>query len=206
MPRKRLSSELRKEQILDATLQIISESGLPAVNTSEIARRVGIVPSALYRHFKDMESLIDALLDRTLERLIENMGKVTSSPGDLLSRLRQIFLLHLQMLRRSPGISKLVFSDAVAFGLPRRREKVFSIVDSYMQGISSLVLRGQEQGQIERSVEPRAVAFSLVSLAQNVGIMLYMTSGKSDFSKVAESAWSIFESGLTAREKISREV
>ena len=44
---------MRQEQILDTTLEIISEKGLAGVNTSEIAQRVGIVPSALYRHFEN---------------------------------------------------------------------------------------------------------------------------------------------------------
>jgi len=47
MTRNRLSSTLRQEQILDTTLDIIAEKGVGGVNTSDIAQRVGIVPSAL---------------------------------------------------------------------------------------------------------------------------------------------------------------
>ncbi|NLD05703.1 MAG: helix-turn-helix transcriptional regulator, partial [Synergistaceae bacterium] len=59
MARSRVSSTVRQKQILDITLEIIAEKGLGGVNLSEIAQRVGIVPSALYRHFENKEALID---------------------------------------------------------------------------------------------------------------------------------------------------
>lgn len=66
---------MRQEQILDTTLEIIAEKGLAGVNTSEIAQRIGIVPSALYRHFENKDALIDALLDRTHSILLKMSGK-----------------------------------------------------------------------------------------------------------------------------------
>jgi len=206
MARTRMDSGLRKEQILDATLAIIAESGHPGVNTSEISRRVGIVPSALYRHFRDKEQLIDALLERTRGRLLENIENIASRAGDPVRRLRQILLLHLQMIRENPGIPKLVFSDAVAFGTLQRKNKLFSIMEAYMKNIEEVVVRGQEEGKIPGGILPRAAAFALVSLAQNVGIILNLTEGKIDMTSEAESAWKVFEHGFIKNENTGQEV
>jgi AcrR family transcriptional regulator len=206
LARTRLSSELRKEQILDATLAIISENGHPGVNTSEISRRVGIVPSALYRHFKDKEQLVDALMERTRERLLGNFDRIGGKTGDPLRLLREIFSLHLKMIRDNPGIPRLVFSDAVAFGTARRRNRLFSILDAYMEKIEDLLSRGQVEECISRDISPRGAAFALVSLAQSVGMILNLTEGNTDMTPEARSAWNIFERGITPEQKTSKEV
>lgn len=206
LARTRLSSNLRKEQILDATLAIIAESGHPGVNTSEISRRVGIVPSALYRHFQDKEQLVDALLERTRERLLGNIEHLAGRSGDPVRLLKQILLLHLQMIRENPGIPKLVFSDAVAFGTFERKNKLFSILNAYMKHIEDVVVRGQEKGKISRDILPRTAAFTLVSLAQNVGIILNLTGGKIDMTSEAESAWRLFEQGFIKNKITGQEV
>ena len=98
MSRKRLSSTLRQQQILDTTLEIIAEKGVGWVSTAEIAQRVGIVPSALYRHFESKEALIDALLDRTHMILFENVRKMTLKKSDPKEDLKSLFLLHLEFI------------------------------------------------------------------------------------------------------------
>lgn len=200
LARKRLGSELRKEQILDATLEILAEKGHSAVNTSEISRRVGIVPSALYRHFKGKEDLIDALLERTENRLREILENISAETGGPLARLKRLFSLHIQMIRKNPGIPKLIFSDAVAFGAPQRRKKLFSILETYMKNLESIVVMGQEDGTISRNILPRAAAFTLVSLTQTTGIMLNLTENEVDITPAAESAWVIIERGIIAEE------
>ena len=206
MARTRLDSGLRKEQILDATLAIIAENGHPGVNTSEISRRVGVVPSALYRHFKDKEQLVDALLERTRERLLGNFDRIGGKTGDPLRLLREIFSLHLQMIRDNPGIPRLVFSDAAAFGTLQRKNKLFSILNAYMKNIENIVIRGQKEEKISRDILPRAVAFALVSLAQNVGLIFNLTGGTINMAPEAESAWRLFEKGLIRNENTRQEV
>lgn len=193
MTRNRLSSTLRQEQILDTTLEIIAEKGVGGVNTSDIAQRVGIVPSALYRHFENKEALIDALLERTHKVLTENVRKITLKSSPSGENLKSLFLMHLEFIRKNPGIPKLVFSDAVVTGSPERREKLFSIVKTYTDRLAEIAEKGQKQGDIFSDISPEAVAFSMVSFVQYTGLILNLTDGRSDLGALAESAWSYIE-------------
>ena len=187
---------MRQEQILDTTLEIISEKGLGGVNTSEIAQRVGIVPSALYRHFENKEALIDALLDRTHKVLFENVKKISLGPTGASKNLRSLFLLHIEFIRKNPGIPKLVFSDAAVFGSPERKEKVFVIVKNYMNKLTEIAEKGRLEGDFSQDISPEAVAFSMVSFAQHVGLISNLSDGKTDMSKLAELAWSYIEKAI----------
>ena len=196
MSRKRLSSTLRQQQILDTTLDIIAEKGLGGVSTSEIAQRVGIVPSALYRHFESKEALIDALLDRTHMILFENVRKMTLKKSDPKEDLKSLFLLHLEFIRKNPGMPKLVFSDAAVFGSPERKEKVLSIVKNYMNKLTEIAEKGRREGDFLQDTSPEAVAFSMVSFVQYVGLISNLSEGKTDIGELAEQAWSYIERGI----------
>lgn len=193
MVKKRVSSTLRQQQILDITLEIIAEKGLGGVNLSEIAQRVGIVPSALYRHFENKEALIDALLDRTHKTLFENVKKIALKSSSASENLRSLFLLHLKFIRKNPGIPKLVFSDAAVLGSPERKEKVLSIVKKYMSKLTEIVEKGRREGEISSDISPEAVAFSMLSFVQYVGIISNLSDGETDLGESAERAWSYIE-------------
>ena len=51
-----------KEKILDAALELFSQKGFEGTNLQQIADAVGIVKSALYRHFKSKDELWDCLV------------------------------------------------------------------------------------------------------------------------------------------------
>ena len=196
MSRKRLSSTLRQQQILDTTLEIIAEKGVGGVSTAEIAQRVGIVPSALYRHFESKEALIDALLDRTHMILFENVRKMTLKKSDPKEDLKSLFLLHLEFIRKNPGMPKLVFSDAAVFGSPERKEKVLSIVKNYMNKLTEIAEKGRRDGDFLQDISPEAVAFSMVSFVQYVGLISNLSDGKTDIGELAEQAWSYIERAI----------
>lgn len=196
MPRKRLTSTMRQEQILDTTLEIIAEKGLSGVNTSEIAQRIGIVPSALYRHFENKDALIDALLDRTHSILFENVRKISMESSGASKNLRSLFLLHIEFIRKNPGIPKLVFSDAAVFGSPERKKKVIFIVRNYMNKLKEIAEKGIREGDLMNDISSEAVAFSMVSFAQHVGLISNLSDAKIDMSNLAELAWSYIERAI----------
>src|SRR5436190_24296336 len=63
----------RKEQtrraILDAVLRLCEDSSLVALSLRQVAKEVGIVPTAFYRHFDSIESLGLALVDESFVSL-----------------------------------------------------------------------------------------------------------------------------------------
>lgn len=64
--RKRLSPEVRMEQILDAALVEFSERGFTAARMDDIAGRSGLSKGGLYAHFQSKEEVFNALLLRLL--------------------------------------------------------------------------------------------------------------------------------------------
>jgi AcrR family transcriptional regulator len=61
--------ERTRRAILDAALVLCENSSLAAVSLRQVAKEVGIVPTAFYRHFDSVESLGLALVDESFVSL-----------------------------------------------------------------------------------------------------------------------------------------
>jgi AcrR family transcriptional regulator len=61
--------ERTRRAILDAALRLCEDSSLIALSLRQVAKEVGIVPTAFYRHFDSIESLGLALVDESFVSL-----------------------------------------------------------------------------------------------------------------------------------------
>lgn len=66
----RVPAEQRREQLLDATLEIISADGIGAVSIDAVAKRSGVTRPVVYGHFTDSNHMLRVLLERESERAL----------------------------------------------------------------------------------------------------------------------------------------
>lgn len=69
----------RREQLLDAALEIALAGGFHAVTVDGVARATGVTRPVVYGLFADRTELLHALLDRCLTRAVEQLATVV--PG-----------------------------------------------------------------------------------------------------------------------------
>ncbi|MBX3201614.1 MAG: TetR/AcrR family transcriptional regulator [Labilithrix sp.] len=89
--------KLSRDQILDAALALLAETGLGALTMRALARRLGIDPMAAYHYFADKSALLSAAAERSFASLRPRMP----ADGDWRSRLRALSRAYLRTLRRS---------------------------------------------------------------------------------------------------------
>ncbi|KIF74820.1 hypothetical protein QR77_14225 [Streptomyces sp. 150FB] len=54
----------RRAQVLQAAIELLDEAGLDALTMRLLAARLGVRPSALYRHYPSKQALLDAMVTR----------------------------------------------------------------------------------------------------------------------------------------------
>ena len=60
----------RKNEILDAAAVLFMKKGFDNTSTNDILEAVGIARGTLYHHFKSKEEVMDALIDRQMEKIL----------------------------------------------------------------------------------------------------------------------------------------
>jgi AcrR family transcriptional regulator len=69
-----------RRALLDAALELLEEQSFSSLSLREVTRAVGIVPTAFYRHFADMEELGLVLIDESFGTLRAMIRAARSDP------------------------------------------------------------------------------------------------------------------------------
>lgn len=73
----------RREQLIDAALEVILERGYAGVSIEAIARAAGITRPVVYDHFPNLNRLLHAVIEREERMSLEQLDQVVpDDPGD----------------------------------------------------------------------------------------------------------------------------
>ncbi|TCP24126.1 TetR family transcriptional regulator [Scopulibacillus darangshiensis] len=81
----------RKEEILEAGLEVFSKRGYYNTTTALIAEEAGISQPYVFRFFKTKEELFISALDRAFERILQTFKNVESSPEQLVAKMIEAY-------------------------------------------------------------------------------------------------------------------
>ena len=82
----------RREQLLDATAELVAARGFHSVGIAEIGAAAGVSGSAIYRHFDTKQDLLVAVLDGVVNALLAGAQAAVrdaAGPDDALAELVQ---------------------------------------------------------------------------------------------------------------------
>lgn len=192
MRAKKQKTSIRQKNIAEEALRIIAIHGLTGVGIAELAQRVGLVPSGIYRHFKSKEEIIDSVFDSIQERLHAIVDGVSRSTSDPLERLRRILIVHLDLIKENPAIPRIVFSEGIFSENTHRRARVREIVEGYLEKVAKIIYLGQNEGKLRSDIEPKTLAVMFLGLIQPLIILTHITDGKLDVSRHVQQAWPLF--------------
>ena len=94
--------------ILVAARELLDQEGLSAVAMRPVAERVGITPMAIYRHYADRASLLNAVADEGFRELAARVQSLQLK-GNVEHRLTQVGNIFLDAAMQSPNLYELMF-------------------------------------------------------------------------------------------------
>ncbi len=132
----RADASRNRAMILDAALAAFSRN--PRASMSDIAASAGVGRVTLYGHFSSRDGLLDAVLERTMDRIEAQLAGVDleKAPWVSLADLIRSSWRILDQLVGLLGAAELVLSE----------ERIREYHDRPMSRVQALLLRGRSEG------------------------------------------------------------
>lgn len=134
-----------REALLDAGIDLLEE-GRMRPGLREIARRVGVTPTATYRHFASQDDLLAAIAAAGSADLAAEFGKIppTASPG----RLLQMANVYFDFARKRPAMFRLMFGNTVSLRDADGALRPDPAWDVYLDAVASSVGRRRDEPMV----------------------------------------------------------
>ncbi len=191
---ERKTTDIRQVQIVDAAMSIIASKGPRKFTAELLGARVGVTAGAIFRHFKSMDAIVEAVVGRMEEILVEDFPSAASDP---IERLGVFFQHRVRTIVTHPHISRMLLSDHLAQAGARaqskrleefkRRSRSF-IFECLIEARDSGLLRG-EAGPEEGTV---LVLGAILALAHSIT----RVPAPNEVEQLARRVWRVIESTL----------
>lgn len=139
----RRSREERREQLLDAALEIVDAHGFGAFSIEAVARAADLAKTVVYASFDNPDALLRAMVDRELERAMDDLATAIPRPPyeDPAAVLQAALTEVLRCARRRPATWRIFVLPADGMP-PAARQNVERRQQQFLLQIEPLVSWG----------------------------------------------------------------
>ena len=103
----RLKAAERRASILAVAKVLFADRGYHGVSVDEIAKRLGVSPAVLYRHFDSKDALYEAVLNEIACKRESYVEAALSGPDDFASVLTRMARVYIDSVARDPDYLKM---------------------------------------------------------------------------------------------------
>jgi TetR/AcrR family fatty acid metabolism transcriptional regulator len=198
MRARRMEGEARRDQIAQAVLALAAEQGTSAVSIAAVAHRIGVAPSALYRHYPSKDAMLSGTLERLSQRMLGNIERARASARGPVETLERLLLLQVELIRDNRGLPFVVFSEGTSRAAGHR-ERFLEFIVRFRAQLAALFREAQKAGEVRADIPAENLAVSFIGLYVPPAILWNLTRGHFDITAQARRAWTVFHDGIRAR-------
>jgi TetR/AcrR family transcriptional regulator, fatty acid metabolism regulator protein len=199
MALEKLDTEIRREQIVEAALGLIAAQGVRRLSMGALARRVGLVPSALYRHFGSKQEILQAAVQMIGQKAGENLKAVRKLTPNSLERLQYLLTGIIKMIRELQAMPRIIFSEGMATDHPEDKRQVYEMLQGVLKQVENIIREGQERGEIRADLDAKSLAFTFWGMIPPAVILWHMSDGEFDVTRYAGKSWDLFRESIRAK-------
>lgn len=137
-PNGRLPRTARRAQLLGVALDVFAESGYHAASMDDIADRAGVSKPVLYQHFPSKLELYLALLETSVDTVIDGVRSALASTHDNRRRVEATMELWYDYVADRRAAFRLVF-EADLTSDPRVRSLVERVTEESAAAVAAVI-------------------------------------------------------------------
>lgn len=189
MSARKLDSDVRKQQIIEAAAAVFARKGFDGATMDDIVAESGLSKGGLYWHFKSKDDIITAILQEFFDQEMVGLEQMVTGEGAASDRL-------LQLARHMAAEMETQFAllpislefYAVAARQPAVRAFIQEYYAHYRTRLASLIQQGIDRGEF-KSVSANDAAATLVATFEGMILL-----------------WAIYPEAIALQEQVTKAV
>lgn len=185
MPRVSVEAE-RKEQILSAACEVVSEVGFKSLRVADVAKRAGLSPGSVHYYFDTKRDLMHAAFEWNFERSIERRRDLlegTQAPADRLRAFVDSYLPADATTVAAWHVWAELWVEALHDpDLQELNERVYG---EWRRTVAAIIRDGQDYGQF-REGDAVHIANGLVGMIDGLSLQVLMGSKSMTVERMRE--------------------
>jgi len=175
-----------REQLIESTRELLWERGYVGTSPKAIQQRSGAGQGSMYHHFDGKHGLALAAIERNAADLVARAEADLGGPGSVTERVSRYMRRERAALRGCP-VGRLTMDPDVLADQELRRP-VANAFAAVRARLAAVLADGRENGELDPSVDPAAVATTLIAVLQG-GYVLARAAGSADtYAQAVEGA------------------
>jgi AcrR family transcriptional regulator len=157
------SSKKRTQDIIDTAAEIFHEQGYSETSVHDIAEAVGILKGSLYYYIRSKEDLLFQVLSDVHDAFKGIVERTKAIDGPAADRLRYYVREHVIFNTQNVTKMAVFYHDYRALS----EEPLAEIVERrrfYEDYLRDLIKEAQEEGSVNRELNPKLAAFTLFGM------------------------------------------
>lgn len=156
---------LRKQQILQAAIEVFGSGNFQSSSISEIAKKAKIAEGTIYQYFKNKEDLFLSIPAQKTETFCEELDLHLEGIHDALNKIRKFAWFYLYFFKNNPVYARLLMLEmrvSKSFYGSRTYDGVKAFIDKFFE----IIQEGQEEGLIRKDMDGRVIREMLLGFLE----------------------------------------
>ena len=151
-----------RNRILDEALVMFAEKGYKGTNLRDLAARLGLSKSALYKHYESKEAIWNALLDRMAAYYAQRFGSSENLP-DIPASGEELLELTMGMLRFTVHDPQIILTRKLLLTEQFHDPRVCALATKHFlegtHGIFTRIFKGMMEKGVMKESDPGLLSF-----------------------------------------------
>ncbi|MFP4364906.1 MAG: TetR/AcrR family transcriptional regulator [Spirochaetia bacterium] len=156
-------SKMRKQEIIECSLKILLEQGVGSLTIKNIAKEIGFVESAVYRHFSSKNEIMQNMLMYLEKECTKVLGAVKSSESEPFEKIRVYFSEWNKAYQEKPYLIPVFFSKELFKADGEFAAGLQNLLNEQNIVLSRIVKEGQEDGSFQKDLNSEHLRLIMVS-------------------------------------------
>lgn len=162
-----------RDEVLQKAMELFWQKGFQNTGMSELLEHMGIQRQSFYNTFGSKEKIFLEALALYTRTITSELAAVLEQPGNPLGNVRQVLRMMQEMVEGADACGCLLGNSIAEFGITHPqigallKEKISRMEGAFIRAFSQAI----EQGLLPKSKDPKAMAQSLIVMAQGMALL-----------------------------------